>query len=119
MEKPTAAAIDAFADAFPDDARATQKKMFGMPAGFINGNMFGGVFGNGVTMRLAGDRLAEVKALEGVGDFEPMHGRPWKDYAFADATVHGGSSQLRDWMAEALEHTAKMPAKKPKARKKK
>ena len=58
MDKPTQAALDAFAAHFPDDTRAEQRKMFGMPAGFINGNMFMGVFADGLVFRLSPADLA-------------------------------------------------------------
>jgi len=119
MEKPTQAALDAFDAAFPPDARAERKKMFGMPAGFVGGNMFFGVFANGLVLRLPADRLAALRAIDGVGDFEPMEGRPWKEYVHADATTWGMTTEAADWALEALDHTAKMPAKKKKPRKKK
>ncbi len=117
MEKPTAAAIAAFDAAFPPDERAVRKKMFGMPAGFVNGNMFYGVFADGVVLRLSKESLVELHGQEGVGAFEPMPGRPWKEYVHASAEVWGGSEQLADWALEALEHTAKMPAKVKKSKK--
>lgn len=119
MPKPTAAALDTLEQALPDDARVVQKKMFGMPALFVNGNMFGGLFDDGITLRLPDARLAELRTIDGVSDFEPMEGRPWKEYAFVSATRWGGTRQLAGWMEEALLHTAQMPPKKPKARKKK
>lgn len=119
MEKPTAAALEAFDHGFPDDERAVRKKMFGMPAGFVNGNMFYGVFTNGVVFRLSEEDRAIIASNDGVGPFEPMPGRPWKEYLHADASFWGGTDQLKEWAIKALEHTSSMPAKKPKAKKKK
>ena len=116
MEKPTQAAIDAFALACPTDARAIQKKMFGCPAGFVNGNMFFGVFYDGLTFRLPAERLVGLSELDGVGPFEPMPGRPWKDYVFADVGVCA-PADLAAWALEALEHTAQLPAKVTKPKK--
>ena len=117
MEKPTQAAIDAFANAFPaHDDRAVQKKMFGCPAAFVNGNMFCGVFHNGLTFRLPADRLVALSELDGVGEFEPMPGRPWKEYIFANPEVCA-AADLASWAGEALNHTATMPPKKPRAKK--
>lgn len=119
MQKPTPEALAAFAAAFPDDSRAEQRKMFGMPAGFINGNMFLGVFADGVVLRLPPPRLEALRALEGVGDFEPMHGRPWKEYVHVNAPTWGESADLKTWALAALDHVATMPPKVPKPRKKK
>jgi hypothetical protein len=119
MMKPTPAAIAAFDDAFPDDVRAERKKMFGMPAGFINGNMFIGVFADGVVLRMPAGRREELMQMEGTGPFEPRPGSPWKEYILAAAPQWGGTETLGRLAEEALAHTATMPAKVPKPRKKK
>lgn len=119
MQKPTPAALTAFDHAFPDDERADRRTMFGMPAGFINGNMFCGVFAGGVVLRLPPDRLAAIADQDGIGPFEPMPGRPWKAYLHVDGVMWGETDALKRWALEALEHTAAMPPKVPKPRKKK
>ena len=119
MQKPSAEALEAFDRVFPGDPAAVLKKMFGMPAGFVNGNMFLGVFANGVVLRLPEDKRVALEAMEGVSHFEPMPGRPWKEYLHADATQWGHSEELAQWAQLAMDHTATMPPKKPKARKNK
>jgi len=115
MEKPTEAALALFDAAFPADARAERKKMFGMPAAFVNGNMFYGVFHNGVVMRVGEGRRDEIASgHDGIQAFEPMPGRPWKEYIHADADLWADSDELAGWIAEALELTAAMPAKNSK-----
>ena len=116
MEKPTPAATKAFQDAFPDDARAVKKKMFGMDAAFVNGNMFAGVFEKGVTLRLGKARVDALLGEEGFYPFMPG-GRTWPEYAIADADTWTGTEALSDWVLEALEYTAKMPAKQEKPKK--
>ncbi len=117
MEKPTAAALEAFDAGFPDDERAVRKKMFGMPAGFVNGNMFYGVFTNGVVFRLGEEDRALIATNDGVGPFEPMPGRPWKEYLHAEAEVWSGTDQISEWAHKALEYTALMPPKPVKKKK--
>ena len=112
MAKVTEAAVAAYEAAFPADERAVKKKMFGHPAAFVNGNMFFGTFADGLTFRLPADRLVELAELDGVSPFEPMPGRPWKEYVFSDRTA--SDEQHAAWALEALEHTAKMPPKKKK-----
>ncbi len=114
--KVTPEAVAAFEAALPKDHRAVPKKMFGHPAGFVNGNMFFGTFSGGLTFRLPAERLVELCEVQGVGPFEPMPGRPWKEYVFSDLTA--SAEEHAAWALEALEHTATMPAKKPKANKK-
>lgn len=43
MKKPTPEAIAAFEESLPTNPEVVRKKMFGMPAAFVNGNMFFGV----------------------------------------------------------------------------
>lgn len=118
MEKPTPAAIAAFAAAFPDDPRAQRKKMFGMDAAVVNGNLFAGVFERGVTLRLGKARVDELLGEDGIFPFRPG-GRTWPEYAIADADTWNGTDELAGWMRDALEHTATLPAKPEKKPKKK
>lgn len=111
MRKPTPDALVSFDSAFPTDVRAVRKQMFGMPAGFVNGNMFMGVWDDGVLLRLDDDTLSSVRGLPGIGSFAPMEGRTWKDYALVSAGRWGEARELVEWARKALEHTAKMPAK--------
>jgi hypothetical protein len=110
MDKPTPEAVAAFEGAVPDDPRVVLRKMFGMPAATVNGNLFLGVYGPGVVLRLPEAGLAAVRALQGVGAFRPG-GREWKAYALALGEVWGGTEQLRGWAREALDHTATLPPK--------
>lgn len=112
MEKPTPAALDAFEAAFPDDPTAARRKMFGMPAGFANGNMFFGEFYDGVVQRLPQHRREALLESEGVSPFEPMQNRPWKAYVHVSAVRWARRAELTGWVREALEHTAQMPPKK-------
>jgi hypothetical protein len=119
MDKPTAAAKAAFEAAMPADDRARAGQMFGMPCGFVHGNLFLGVFADGLTLRLPAERIAALQEREGVGPFEPREGRPWKDYIFVSARRWGESAELAGWAQEALAHTAMLPPKVSKPRKKK
>lgn len=119
MQKPTPRALAAFDAGFPtDDERADRRKMFGMPAGFVNGNMFYGVFEGGVVLRLPPERLAALAEQDGIGPFEPM-GRRWKEYVHVDGVMWGDTAELKAWALEALDHTAAMPPKASKPRKNK
>jgi len=45
--------------------------------------------------------------------FEPMKGRPMREYVLVPAALHADARALRGWITRALEFTAGMPAKKP------
>ena len=112
MPKPSEEAKAALARVVPDEPAVTLKPMFGQMSGFVNGNMFIGIFGEDLILRLPEDEIAKVKK-QGGRDFEPMAGHKMGGYV-----VYGGG----DWRAKpphalikrALEETRKMPAKKPK-----
>ncbi|MHB1867691.1 MAG: TfoX/Sxy family protein [Nitrososphaerales archaeon] len=64
----------------PKDSRITIQPMFGNLAGFVNGNMFTGLYGDDLFVRLFGDAREELLKLNGTSIFEPMKGRQMKDY---------------------------------------
>ena len=74
--RPTPDALVSFDSAFPTDVRAVRKQMFGMPAGFVNGNMFMGVWDDGVLLRLDGRHPLRVRGLPGIGSFAPTRDVP-------------------------------------------
>ena len=107
--------IDLFAECLPDDPRIERRKMFGYPAIFVHGNMCAGLFGDGMFARLAPEDRA---ALPGGGaPFEPMPGRPMKDYALVPDDVLADDEALAAVLAKAVAFTAALPPKEKKAKK--
>jgi hypothetical protein len=115
VKKPTPAALVLFDAVLPTDARVERKKMFGMPGAFVNGNLFLGVFADGVTLRLDDARLTALREHPGVGPFEPKPGSPWRAYVHIASDVP--VEQVAAWATEALTFTATMPAKAPRKKK--
>jgi TfoX/Sxy family transcriptional regulator of competence genes len=65
------------------DKKCDYRKMFGYPAYFINGNMFVGVFGDKLFLRLSESDIVKItETCKDISAFEPMHGRPMKGYVF-------------------------------------
>lgn len=118
MEKPDSSTIAWYEEAVPADPRAQKSKMFGFPCAFVNGHMFFGTFAGSVVARVGEARLTAL-INEGKGKaFEPMEGRPWREYL----QVPTGSLSDREVAAiaeEAFQLTAKLPPKPPKGSKKK
>ncbi|WP_448002312.1 TfoX/Sxy family protein [Agromyces bauzanensis] len=114
VPKPSDAARSLFASVMPDDPRAVVKPMFGNLGAFVNGNMFAGLFGERVGVRVVDEALrAELAATEGAGPFGP-DGRPMRGYVAApEAWVHE-PERLAEWVARAFDEVAALP---PKARK--
>lgn len=96
---------------------AVARKMFGYPAGFVNGHMFMGLFQDRFIVRLPEPERREMLAVEGAEVFEPMEGRPMKEYVAVPGTW--SAAALEPWVAKALAYAGAMPAKvpKPKGRK--
>jgi TfoX/Sxy family transcriptional regulator of competence genes len=104
--------IDAFEAAMPG-APAVKRPMFGYPAGFVNGNMFMGVFADKMFVRLPEDSRAELMGIGGT-TFEPMPGRPMRDYVVFPETIIAKPAELKSWVGKALRYGSSLPAKKKK-----
>jgi TfoX/Sxy family transcriptional regulator of competence genes len=109
VPKPTEADAERFRSLVPDDPRVTVKPMFGNLGAFVNGNMFMGLFGSDVGVKLAPDDANELLATEGAGPFGPAE-RPmsgWVTLPAAYVTSDAGGP----WVARALEFVATMKPK--------
>jgi TfoX/Sxy family transcriptional regulator of competence genes len=117
--KASQALIDLFAESLPNAPGVEPRKMFGYPAAFVNGNMFAGVFQDAVFARLPADRWQSLERDHGARAFEPMRGRPMKDYLQLPDDIVSNESELADALMAAWRHTASLPPKikKPKAAK--
>ena len=116
MPKPSEQAKAAFTKLVPDGPAVTLRPMFGNLAAFVNGNMFAGLFGEDLFVRLPEDESAKVRK-HGGRDFAPMAGRPMKGYVTVPQTWRVKPAAVEGWIATALEVTGKMPAKVPAAKK--
>lgn len=106
--------IDLFKSLVPNDSEVTIRPMFGNISAFVNGNMFFGVFGNDLFVRLsAGDQI-ELLKKQGAANLEPMKGKPMKDYIILPRAWKDDSQTLRVWISKSLEWTSKLPPKKTK-----
>ena len=103
-----------FESVLPDDPRVQVRPMFGNVAGFLNGNMFIGVFGNDLLLRLSEEDRAQLLQEEGAAIFEPMEGRPMKEYVQIPRTWRDEPDRVRGWVARSVEWVGDMPEKKPK-----
>ena len=114
MPKPTEADKEAFRRLVPDDPWVTVKPMFGNLGAFVNGNMFMGLFGSDVGVKLAPDDAADLLKIEGSGPFGPAE-RPMGGYMTLPSAFLAGDEGSR-WVARALEHVAGLPPKEPARR---
>jgi TfoX/Sxy family transcriptional regulator of competence genes len=112
MPKPTDETKDFFASLVPDHPAVSIRPMFGQLSAFVNGNMFMGIFGEHVLLRLPEADRAEVTDAGG-GPFEPMPGRPMREYVVVPAAWRNEPDRIRGWAARALDHAEELPPKRP------
>ena len=60
--------------------RATATKMFGLPTLKINGKAFAGLYKDAMMFKLTGADHAKALKLKGAKLFDPMGGRPMKEW---------------------------------------
>ena len=104
-----------FQGVVPDDPDVAVRPMFGNLSAFVNGNMFMGVFGPDLFLRLPKEDRDAI-AAKGGGPFEPMPGRPMRDYVLLPAGWRGQPGLVREWVARSLDLARALPPKQPKAK---
>jgi TfoX N-terminal domain len=111
IPKPAAGDRERFTALVPDIPGVEVKPMFGNLGAFINGNMFMGLFGSDVGIKLPPDDQQRLLAEPGAGPFGP-HERPMAGYI----TIPAGwpADTAGDWIGRSLAYVAGLPPKKPK-----
>ena len=88
------------------------KPMFGSVGAFVNGNMYAGLFGADVGVKLDAAGMTELEGMPGSGPFGPAD-RPMNGWLSMPASV--SADEATAWMERARAHVATFP---PKAKKK-
>jgi TfoX/Sxy family transcriptional regulator of competence genes len=118
IPKPTEADKDFFRSLAPDDPRVELKPMFGNLGAFVNGNMFMGLFGQDVGVKLPDDDRKLLLAEHGAGPFGPED-RPMNGYVTLPAAWRATPDAAHPWIMKSLEHVGALPAKTSTKAKKK
>ncbi len=117
MPKPTEETKDYFASVVPNHPAVNIRPMFGQLSAFVNGNMFMGIFGDDILVRLPEADREEV--LEAGGRvFEPMPGRPTREYVVLPGAWRDEPDRVRGWAARSLDHVDELPPRQARAKKK-
>lgn len=111
---PEAGAIKAFEALTPAGPSIGVKKVFGQPAAFVNGNMFLGVFGEKVFVRLSEEGGKEATERHGLEPFEPMPGRPMRGYVVLPSKILSDRIAARKWVSKSLAFASGLPPKAAK-----
>jgi TfoX/Sxy family transcriptional regulator of competence genes len=95
---------------------AETRQMFGYPCSFTNGQMFAGLHQESMILRLSTEDHAEFMRLPGARQFEPMTGRPMREYVVVPESLLESESQLEAWLARAFAFARALPPKPSKAK---
>jgi TfoX/Sxy family transcriptional regulator of competence genes len=115
MPKPDDAAKEFFRSVVPDAPNVAVRPMFGNLSAFVNGNMFMGLFGNDVFVRVADAERQEITEAGG-RPFEPMPGRPMTGYVVLPAGWRDDPDAVRTWADRSMTWAEQLPPKQPKKR---
>ena len=111
MPRPSENAREAFSALVPDEPAITLRPMFGNLAAFVNGNMFMGLFGPAIGVKLAAPDQ-ETLLQAGGGPFGPEE-RPMGGYVSLPTGMKEG--EAKRWVTVSLAHVAALPEKKKRA----
>ena len=120
MEMPKASEADKerFRSVVPNRAEVVVKPMFGNLGAFVNGNMFAGLFGPTIGVRLSPEDRAELESAERTVPFGPAE-RPMGGYTGLpevwNAEGDGDEARIRAWVEKAFAYVADLPPKAAKA----
>ena len=113
LPKPTEETKDFFASIVPEHPGVSVRPMFGQLSAFVNGNMFMGLFGPDVFVRLPDRERGEIES-QGGAPFAPMPGRPMKEYVVLPEAWRSEHDRVREWAGKSLEWAKELPPKQPK-----
>ena len=111
MPKATDADKDRFRSLVPEAPGVEVKPMFGQLGAFVNGNMFAGLFGSAVGVKVDETAATELGTLPGTGPFGPEE-RPMNGYVSLPPEM--ADADAAAWVDRAREHVAALPPKQRK-----
>lgn len=106
--------VQTFNAALPDDPRLERRKMFGYPCAFVGGNMFAGLHGPDLIVRLPEDARTRMLARPGARTFEAMAGRPMREYVVPPTELIASTAALQELLEESFGYAAALPPKEKK-----
>lgn len=103
-----------FRGLIPQSPGVEVKPMFGSLGAFVNGNMFAGLFGESVGVKLDEAGLDALRAMPGSAPFGPAE-RPMGGYLSLPPDL--SDEEMTAWIERARDHIATLPPKAKKPRK--
>jgi TfoX/Sxy family transcriptional regulator of competence genes len=118
VPRPSDADKEFFRSIVPAGPGVEVKPMFGNLGAFVNGNMFAGLFGSDVGVKLDADGRDALREVEGSGPFGPAE-RPMGGYLSLPSAWRDAPDLAEPWLERAMAYVATLPPKVKKAAKKK
>lgn len=112
--KPSEELISTFEAVIPGPP-AVARKMFGFPAAFVNGNMFMGLHQEDMVLRLPEESRTKLLETSGARIFEPMPGRPMREYVVVPPSLLKNHTKLSAWAQKALDYGRSLAPKSKNA----
>src|SRR5207245_10536994 len=112
MHKPSEHAKAALQKLVPPDPEVTTRPMFGNLSAFVNGNMFCGLFGEDLFVRVSEGDQAKIRKQGGKA-FEPMPGRAMTGYVVVPTGWPKKPDATRSWISVALTSSKTLPSNSP------
>jgi TfoX N-terminal domain len=115
FEKSPRELIDRFAvlaERIPDGHR---RQMFGYPAVTINGHLCFSLHASDAVLRLSAADQADFAATHELRVFEPMPGRPMREYVVLPETLLADDS-VEGWIERSASHVRALPPKPNRSR---
>ncbi len=109
IPKPTEDDKEFFRSVVPEAPGVEVKPMFGNLGAFVNGNMFAGLFGSSLGVKLGEQDRAALSAIPGAGPFGPAE-RPMGGYLSLPSSLT--AEEASRWVAKAQAYVATLPPKK-------
>jgi TfoX/Sxy family transcriptional regulator of competence genes len=116
MPKPDPQALQSFEALVAGRPGVTVKPMFGNFGAFAGGQMFAGVFGRAVFVRLSQADREKALALPGAELFAPMKGRPMKEYVVLPGVVLADRDKASAWVSRSLTYVSTLGSKRGQAK---
>jgi TfoX/Sxy family transcriptional regulator of competence genes len=114
IPKPSEQDKAAFTALVPDLPGVVVKPMFGNLGAFVNGNMFMGLFGASIGLKLSdADAARLLSTVDGTGPFGPAE-RPMGGYVAIPSDWRKPTKRSMEWVARSVEYVAALPPKSPK-----
>jgi len=99
--------FDEIAELLP---QAHRRKMFGYPTCVVNGNLFMGLHQDHFFLRLGDTDRAEFVSSFGADPFQPMPGRPMKEYVIVPPKVLR-DPEIERWASRSFSFARSLPPK--------